>query len=123
MPPYNFTDEMRDMEALLRMLDWRMGRPELYGWYHLCWLVIPFIAAWLLCRGYRRSKDPQGHIRKVVFGTAVLVGILEFLHQVNYNLIWQDGRVQIAMQWYAFPYQFCTTPLYVGLLTGVFKKG
>lgn len=110
-------------ESFLRILDWRMKEPELFGWFHLLWLVIPFAAAWLLCRSYRRSRQPQRHIRRVVFFTAVVVAAFELLHQINFNLVWQDGGLQLDMQWYAFPFQFCSTPMYVGLLTGLFRKG
>ncbi|MBR2718279.1 MAG: YwaF family protein [Clostridia bacterium] len=111
------------METLLRILDWPMPKPEMYGWFHQLWLMIPFFAAWLLCRMYHHSPRPQAFVRQVVFRTAVLVAVLELLHQINYNLIWQDGALRLDMQWYAFPFQFCTTPMYAGLLTGVFKKG
>ena len=111
------------MEYLLHILNWPMEKPELYGWYHLLWLVISFGAAWILCRSFRHSRNPEAHIRKVVFFTAVLVAIFELLHQINYNFNWTDGRIQLNMQWYAFPFQFCSTPMYIGLLTGVFRKG
>ena len=111
------------METFLRILNWPMDTPTLYGWYHILWLVIPFVAAWLLCRSYLNSQHPQTHIRKVIFYTAVLVAVFEVLHQINYNLVWADGRLQVDMQWYAFPFQFCSTPMYAGLLTGLFRRG
>lgn len=111
------------MESFLRILDWPMEEPALYGWYHLLWLVIPFAAAWLLCRMHRRSKDPGRYERRVVFGTALVVAVFEVLHQINYNLVWKDGGVCLDLEWYAFPFQFCSTPMYTGLLTGVFKRG
>lgn len=111
------------METLIRILDWPMERPSLYSWYHLMWLVIPFAVAWLLCAMYKRSPQPEKHVRRVVFYTAVLVAVFELLHQINYNLVWRDGAVQWDMEWYAFPFQFCTTPMYIGLLTGFFRKG
>lgn len=111
------------METLLYILDWPMEKPALYGWYHLLWWVISFAAAWLLCYLHRYSKQPEHYVCKVVFYTAVLVALFEMLHQINYNVIWADGRLQLDIQWYAFPFQFCSTPMYIGLLTGVFKKG
>ena len=111
------------METLLRILDWPMEKPAMYGWFHQMWLIIPFAAAWLLCRMFSRSAQPQAFIRRVIFRTAVLVALLELLHQINYNLVWEEGALRLKMQWYAFPFQFCTTPMYAGLLTGIFKKG
>ena len=111
------------METLLRILDWPMQRPTLYGWYHLIWLVIPFAAAWALCRHHKRAKHPEKYIRRVIFSTAVLVAVLEVLKQINYNLVWEEDELQLDMHWYAFPFQFCSTPMYAGLLTGIFRKG
>lgn len=111
------------METFLRILDWPMERPEPYGWFHCLWLVIPFLAAWLLCRMYRRSRDPERFVRRVVFYTAVLVAFFELLHQINFSLLWEDGGLKLDMEWYAFPFQFCSTPMYAGLLTGIFRRG
>ena len=80
------------IEALINILNTPMKEPELYGWFHLVWLVIPFIAAWLLCRSYKRSPQPQAHIRKTIFYTAVTVAIFEILHQINFNLTCPDGQ-------------------------------
>lgn len=111
------------METFLQILDTAMPRPPLYGWYHLMWLVIPFAAAWLLCRRHRRSADPERFARRVVFGIAAVVTVFEVLHHMNYHLVWEDGAVRLRMQWYAFPFQFCSTPMYAGLLTGLFQRG
>lgn len=111
------------METFLRILDWPMAKPPLYGWYHLFWLMIPFVAAWMLCRHHRRTKHPEKYIRRVVLNTAVLVAVLEAFKQINFDLVWEDDELQVDMQWYAFPFQFCSTPMYAGLLTGVFRRG
>lgn len=111
------------METLLHILDWPMEQPTMYGWYHLLWLVIPFAVAWLLCRHYKRVRQPEIQVRRVVFYTAALVASFEVLKQINFDLVWEDDDLQWDMQWYAFPFQFCSTPMYAGLLTGVFRKG
>lgn len=111
------------METLLRILDWPMERPTMYGWYHCLWLVITVAATWLLCRWYKRVRQPEIQVRRVVFYTAALVAALEVCKQINYDLVWEDDELQLDMQWYAFPFQFCSTPMYAGLLTGVFRKG
>ena len=111
------------MEAFLRILGSKMERPTLYGWFHCLWLVLPFIAAWLLCRMYRRSREKETFVRRVVFYTAVLTAFFELLHQVNYSLFWENGGLKLDMEWYAFPFQFCSTPMYAGLLTGIFRRG
>lgn len=111
------------METLWRILDARMTKPVLYGWYHILWLIIPLAVAWLLCRHYHHSTRPERYVRRVVFCTAATVATLEVLHQFNYNTLWTEDGLTWDISWYAFPFQFCNTPMYAGLLTGIFRKG
>lgn len=111
------------METLLRILDWPMKRPELYGWYHLLWWALSFAVAWFLCRLYKHSKCPDQFCCRAIYYVAFVVAVFEVLHQINYNLVCDEDGLRLQMQWYAFPFQFCSTPMYVGLLTAIFKKG
>ena len=105
------------MEEILRFLDARMLRPEPYGWFHILSLALTVVATVLLCR-FGKNWDK----RKVVLNTAILVAILEVYKQINFSFSYQDG-ITFDYQWYAFPFQFCSTPMYIGLLAGLWKKG
>lgn len=94
-----------------------MTKPNLYGWYHILSLVLTVAVTVLLCR-FGKNKDP----RKVVLVTALLVTLLEIYKQINYSFSYGDG-IRFDYQWYAFPFQFCSTPMYVGLLAGLLRKG
>jgi hypothetical protein len=73
----------------------------------------------VLClRGQRWSGQT---VRRFLLSIAVLTILLEVYKQNNYTF--GDGSDQPAYQWYAFPWQFCSTPMYVGLLAGLTKKG
>lgn len=105
--------------AILRFLDTQMEEPGCYGWYHLLWLAIVIGLTVFLCV---RCKDhSEKTVRSVVFLTAVAVAVLEIYKQINYTF--GDGSSAPSYQWYAFPWQFCSTPMYIGLLTGLFRKG
>lgn len=106
---------------LLEFLDMDMETPVPYGWFHLLWLGISAVATVLLCVFGKNSSAHR--IRSVVFGVAVAVFLLEIYKQINYTFQVRDGSVETQFQWYAFPWQFCSTPMYVGLLTGLFRKG
>lgn len=106
---------------VLRVMDTQMETPQLYGWFHLLWLAITFLSAFGLCAWHRKNGDER-RVRKVVFSVALLVIILEIYKMINYSFSYEDGIV-FDFQWYAFPWQFCSTPMYVGLLTGLFRKG
>lgn len=108
---------MTFLENVLRILDAEMTKPTLYGWFHILSLVLTVLATVLLCR-YGKKCSP----RKVVLAVAVMVTLLEVYKQINYSFSYENG-ITFDYQWYAFPYQFCSTPMYVGLVAGLTRKG
>jgi len=62
-------------------------------------------------------------VRKVVFIASAVVLLLEIYKLINYSFSYADGKITFDFQWYAFPFQFCSTPMYVGILAGLIKKG
>ena len=106
---------------ILNVLNTQMETPALYGWYHLIWLAIIIGLTVFLCTRCREASPEN--IRRVVFWTAVAVALLEIYKQINYTFRVVDGSLTVDYQWYAFPFQFCSTPMYVGLLAGIFRKG
>lgn len=104
---------------ILQILDTQMTTPGLYGWFHLLWLGIVVAASLALgLRGHNRSFD---NVRKIVLILSVVTIVLEVYKQINYTF--GDGSAAPAYQWYAFPWQFCSTPMYIGLVAGLTKKG
>lgn len=102
-------------QSVLRFLDASMETPEPYGWFHLAWLAFSVLAIVPLKKW---AKNPQ----KVIWFTAVAVTLLEVYKQINYSFSYTEG-ISFDYQWYAFPFQFCSTPMYVGLLAGLVKPG
>jgi hypothetical protein len=110
---------MEFFQNILRILNYSAQEPTTFGVYHIIWLVaIAVLTAVAAICGKRHSAKT---VTWVVFGTAVLVAILEIYKQINYTF--GDGSGEPSYAWYAFPWQFCSTPLYIGLLVGIFRKG
>ena len=107
---------MSFLQGLLEALDGKMEVPKPYGWFHLLWFGISIAAAVVLCVLYRKGK--LTNVRRVVLITAVLVTVLEIYKQINFNTSYENG-VSFDYGWWAFPWQFCSTPMYVGLLAGL----
>ena len=99
-------------------LELDMETPQPYGWFHLMWFGISILAAVVLCALWRAGK--LRNVRAVVLITAIQVTILEIYKQVDFSFSY-DGGVQFDYSWWAFPWQFCSMPMYVGLLAGVTK--
>ncbi|MBO5316939.1 MAG: YwaF family protein [Oscillospiraceae bacterium] len=109
---------MEILQNLLRIMDVDMERPGLYGWFHLLWLGITILTAVALCRWYPKDRKPHGLILTVT----VAMILLEIYKQINYSFSYTNG-ITYDYQWYAFPFQFCSTPMYVGLLAALTRKG
>lgn len=104
---------------VLKFLDTRMTVPTAFGWFHLLFIALSVAAGVLLCFV---AKNDKKHATNVVFVTAVIVAVLEVYKMINFSFSYEDG-VAFDFQWYAFPFQFCSTPMYVGLLVGLFRRG
>lgn len=92
----------------------------MYGWFHLLSFLLTILTAIYLCATHKPGDDAR--VRRVVLIVAVIVSVMEIYKQVNYSFGYQDG-ISYDYQWYIFPFQFCSTPMYIGLLGGLTKKG
>ncbi len=111
---------MRTFQRILEIMDRQMNTPSLFGWFHLVSLALTALLTFALC--YRHKKDSPRRVRAVVSGTALLVLLLEIYKQINYSFSY-TGAITFDYQWYAFPYQFCSTPMYAGILAGLLPEG
>lgn len=110
---------MEFFAAFLRFLDADMTKPEPYGWFHLLWLALSFAAA--IAVSILHKKRPTNQ-RMVVLWVTVAVIVLEVYKQINYSFSYENG-ISYDYQWYIFPFQFCSTPMFAGLLAVFTKKG
>ncbi len=110
------------LAEILELLDSDMTRPEMYGWFHNLWLIITVTATVVLCRVLHIPSPRQ--VCWIILSVAIVVILLEVYKQINYTFsVENDGSITGDYQWYAFPFQFCSTPMYVGLLAGIIRKG
>ena len=107
--------------SVLKWMDTQMTTPALYGGFHIFWLMLVLVSTVLLCAKARRATPHR--IANLVLVTAVITILLEIYKQVNYTFSYADDVITASYRWYAFPWQFCSTPMYIGLLAGIFRKG
>ncbi len=112
---------MNFLGKVIELLDAGMTEPVLYGWFHILFLVITVVATALLCRFFKEGTEKQ--VRTILLVTALAVMILEVYKQINYTFSFDGNVITADYQWYAFPWQFCSTPMYVGLAAALWKKG
>ncbi len=100
-----------------------METPTLYGWFHLMWLAIVAVTVFLLCRF---AKNAQGKgLDRILRGFAVLCIYFEAYKQLVFSFDYDAalGTGTWDFEWYAFPFQFCSTPMYVALIASFLKDG
>lgn len=112
---------MSFIEKLIIFLNTSGEIPTVFGIYHIVSLVIIAAMIAALCI-FAKNSGKKAVVNTVLF-TAIIVIILEIYKQINYTFRMEDGVLITDYQWYAFPFQFCSTPMYVGLLAGIFRKG
>ena len=113
---------MNLFEKFLYFLQGDMIRPMAFGWFHIAWLSLVVIATFIL---YKRKKFYNDKQLKIVLGIyGVIALILEILKQLiwSFNYDYSTNVVTWDYQWYAFPFQLCTTPIFVSLICIFLKK-
>ena len=96
--------------GFLKFLQFRINCPQPYGAFHIVSILLVVLATVALCIFCRNIKEKT--LSKALFIFWIVLVVLEIYKQFvfSYN-IHDDGTVSWAYQWYAFPYQFCATPL------------
>lgn len=115
---------MNTFEKILKFLDAQMQTPSVFGWFHIMFIVI--IAAittgtCLLVKKAGNKEKAEKITRIVVLSYSIITILLEIYKQLNFSFDSATGKWEYS--WYAFPFQFCSTPMYVGLIAGCLKKG
>ena len=100
------------------ILDHRMETPTLYGWFHLMWVGIVIVSSILLC--YLYKKGIIKNVRAVLLTVSITVIVLEIYKLLMFGLSYKNG-ISYHFPWGSLPWQFCSTPMYIGLIAGLTK--
>ena len=108
---------------IFSILGTEMETPVPFGWFHLLWIGIMLVSIFILYKLRNRYSEKQLKIILLVYG--VIAFVLEALKQVlwsfNYDSV--TNIITWDFQWYSFPFQLCTTPIFVCLISAFLKKG
>ena len=114
-------NKMDFLISLYNFFDARMDTPTNYDSYHLlCVGIMLAITVLLICL-FKKAGE------KTVRGLAgffwVTMVVLEIIKQLLFGLSIVDGKFVWNYAWYAFPFQFCSSPLYVLPIVAFAKNG
>ncbi len=108
---------MQFLEKLIEATAWGMEKPPAYGGFHLTFtfvgLVICILLAYLL-----RNVGERGN-RIVLWSVGGFLALTEIYKQLFYYFHMGDH----SYQWWIFPFQLCSVPMYLCLIAPFLKKG
>ena len=113
---------MNLFEKFLYFLQGEMVEPKAFGWFHLFWIGLVIVFLVIL---YKRKEHHEKEL-KLVLGTYGIVALaLEVLKQLIWSFSFDPvtNLVTWNYEWYAAPFQLCTTPIYVSLICLFLKDG
>lgn len=113
---------MNLFEKFLYFLQGEMGKPKAFGWFHLFWIGLVIVFLVIL---YKRKDYSERELKMVlgIYGVGAL--ILEVLKQLiwAFNFDPATNLVTWNYEWYAAPFQLCTTPIFASLICLFLKDG
>lgn len=112
---------MNWFERFLISLQGTMPTPTNYGWFHLMFVALAIISTVLICYFGKNAKDKT--FRRIVLIAWIVMLVLEIYKQLIYSVSEVGGNAVWDYQWYAFPYQLCSTPLYLLPFVAFMKEG
>ena len=107
------------LNIILDILHFEVKVPRLYGGFHLAWLAASFFIA-VYC-AVRYPKLSESSLRRGLLISSLVVIGLEVYKQIVFTFSFGD-KLTIDYQWYIFPFQFCSTPMYVGLAAALVRS-
>ncbi len=93
------------------------NRPQAYGLFHIAFVVLSLVIIVGACYLLRKSSDRT--FRTVMLSVGVLLILSEVYKQFYY--LWAAGGE--GYDWYIFPFQLCSVPMYLSVAVGCMKKG
>ena len=114
---------MSGFEKIIYFFQMEMTEPEAFGWFHWLWIFLTAVALTILFIFRKKANEKLLKILLLIYGLVAL--LLEVIKQVMWSFNY-DPSTNIVIwdyQWYAAPFQLCTTPIFVCLISAALKKG
>lgn len=104
------------ISELVKNTTWPMTKPEAYGTFHILFLVFGLGLCVLV--SYLLRKSSPKTTKYVLFSVGVFLLLSEIYKQLFYYFYIGDGQYQ----WWIFPFQLCSIPMYFCLAAPFIKS-
>lgn len=104
---------MNTIEKILYFLQKEMETPKPYGWFH--WLCISLMIIVIIFLYLIKDRHNEKQLKIVLGIYSIVALILEIIKQIiwSFDFSFETNISTWDYQWYSFPFQLCTTPIYV----------
>ena len=85
--------------------------PKLFGVYHIICILSIIVLTSLICSRMKDCSD--GTERRFCAAVWLIMLLFEIYKQLIHGLSVEDGKFVWDYAWYIFPFQFCSSPLYI----------
>lgn len=109
------------MEGLFSFLEIYMETPPSFGWFHFVWVAIIIAVTTLLIIKFKDCNDKT--FRRIALISWIIMVVFETYKQIVYTFDYNGTEVVGNYQWYSFPFQLCSTPLYILPFVAFMKEG
>jgi len=109
-------------EKFLYLLQAEMETPKTFGCFHITWILFVIVSIVILFILRKNHNEKQ---LKIVLG---VYGIIAFILELLKQLIWAFNYDPITnivtwdYEWYSAPFQLCTTPIFISLISLLLKN-
>ncbi len=111
------TDIYNALSDFMNATAWPMTPPPAYGAFHLTFTFVGF-AACLLIAYLLRDIGEKGN-RIFLLSCGIFLLLTEIYKQLFYYFYIGNG----SYQWWIFPFQMCSVPMYLCIIAPLLKKG
>jgi len=116
------------MSSFIEVLDkameataWKMTPPPAYGAFHLSFTFIGIALCFLLAYKLRNLSE-RGH-KTVLFCSGTFLVITEIYKQLFYYFYMSNPEGVNQYDWWIFPFQLCSVPMYLCIIAVFLKPG
>ena len=113
------TQSKNAFTRVLQFLDGKMTEPTPFGWFHLLFLTLVLCACIFV--GIKAKKLTDKQVDTLVLGIGIALILLEIYKQMICAYDRDDNSWHYS--WGDFPFQFCSTPLYILPWCALAKQG
>ncbi len=112
---------MTVFEKIIYLLQARMTTPASYGIFHIISFILAISLGIFLISKFRNASDKALHTILAICWSLMVIS--EIYKQFVFSLSSDGTNATWQYLWYAFPFQFCSTPLYALPFVIFMKEG